>query len=221
MDNRLSRIETIYLICNLILILGAIAVFVGVGKLENNPANYIGSVMVVIGTAGVSGLGWLLGVQGKKEIAQSNARAQEAQEAAALATENTTKLKLLLAWRRMDPKQTQNFIKALSVVPEEDRTEIWVQFVEADPEVVVFQEDIRAAVKAAGFTASYFSGWERAVGIKVNNINTPTGLALRNALHAAEIDFHISDLSKAPGGKDTPVILVGSKPPPEGSNVRY
>lgn len=215
-------IDRLFLLSNGVLIIGAILVMIATNDISANLMTFIGSGVVVIGTSGVFAFGVMGERRARKSISESNAKAAAALEKVSEAQIEIERLRLLSAWRRLGKHQNDTFISVLSELPREHRSEIWVQFVDTDPEAVVFQQDIREAIQAAGYTDHYYSGWERAIGLKVSNCTSPTGRVLASAFAAAGIEIRAleGDIEGAPG-KGVPQVLVGSRPPPPGTNVNY
>jgi len=215
-------IDRLFLLSNGLSIVGAICVVLGTGNIAENRLSFAGAVLVAIGAISVFGFGVLGERRARRAIATSNAIAASALAEVAKANAAIAQLKASQAWRRLGEAATTTIIARLSQVPAEDRTSLWVQFVGQDSEVTVFQEDIRAAITTAGFDVHFFSGWERAVGLKLSNVQLPTGQAIADAFRLAGIhclSFE-GDIPSAPGPGEVQ-ILVGSRPPPSEANVSW
>ncbi len=90
---------------------------------------------------------------------------------------------------------------------------MWVTFVGNDPEATVFRQDVNSALEAAGVKTKFFSGYERAVGLKVIGGTPEQRARLVNAFAAAGIPaVDTPEPSLIKSGLE---VLVGTKPPPE------
>lgn len=222
MKASLSALEKAYIAFNGVLIIGAAGCVAAVSDPLENIFNTLSLVAVAVGTAGVSGLGWLLSKRTAAAIALSNLEAKQASDRAAQAQRQALELQKHLAWRELNARTAQTLMHQLSKLPQQDRIELWIQFVDKDPEAVNLQDQLRAAFTASGYNPHYFSGWERAVGIKVSNSTTPTGRVVFEALSLiglAPVALD-GDIPGAPG-PGTVQILVGSKPPPDFTKMLF
>ena len=107
-----------------------------------------------------------------------------------------------MQWRALTDRQREILISSL----QGHSFEVWVSFVRTDPEAAAFHADLEAVLKQAGLKTKFFSGWERAVGLKITDVPGPD----HDVLLAA---FRNAGLPVIP---EPPVmVIVGSKPPPE------
>jgi len=203
-----------------ILILGAVGCVLAVRDPASDPINTASLVFVAIGTIGVSVLGWILSMRTSREIAQYGAAAATATQLAAQAKLEAAQLRAIAAWRRLGAEQVRILREAIQHIPAEHRIQVWIQFVSPDPEVQIYQQDIRDVFASVGIETAYYSGWEQALGLKISNCQTPMGSAISAAFEQARVPFRAlhGDIPRAPG-PGTIQILVGSRPPPPGSNV--
>jgi hypothetical protein len=169
----------------------------------------IGAVLAFVGTAAVF---WSTGIRERyadERIAANEAETAKAKAETARALLEQERLKAQMAWRRISPSQAKRIAEELRGEP----IEIWITFVGSDPEATVFREDINSALVAAGVKTKFFSGYERAVGVKVMGGTPAQRARLVNAFAAAGVQ--VID-SPEPGFMKTGLeILVGTKPPPE------
>lgn len=146
----------------------------------------------------------------REESAKANERAAQLEKDAALARLETERLKTLMAWRRITTQQHARIVATLKGKVTDD---VSVEFVDSDPEATQFHADLWQTLKDAGVKVHWYSGWERAVGLQMTNVNSATGQILKNAF--AEVGIHFEERSE-PGLKsaaDKVEIIVGSKPP--------
>jgi hypothetical protein len=174
----------------------------------------IGAVLAFVGTAAVF---WSTGIRERyadERIAANEAETAKAKAETARALLEQERLKAQMAWRRISPSQAKRIAEELRGEP----IEIWITFVGSDPEATVFREDINSALVAAGVKTKFFSGYERAVGVKVMGGTPAQRARLVNAFAAAGVQ--VID-SPEPGFMKTGLeILVGTKPPPEFQRCR-
>lgn len=169
----------------------------------------IGAVLAFIGTAAVF---WSTGIRERyadERIAANEAATAKAKEETARALLEQERLKAQMAWRRIAPSQAKHIAEALRGEP----IEAWVTFVGSDPEATVFREDVNSALEAAGVKTKFFSGYERAVGLKVIGGTPEQRARLANAFAAAGI--HANDSPEPSRMKSGLEVLVGTKPPPD------
>lgn len=169
----------------------------------------IGATLAMIGTAGVF---WSGGVREKfadERIAANEAETAKAKAETAKALLEQERLKIMMAWRRVLPHQSQKLFASLR----DTHLELWLSWVGDDPEATIFRGDLEAALTAAGVKTKYFSGYARALGISVKGGTTDERRLLLNAFHAAGLPLVESNQDGLMKGELE--IIVGTKPPPE------
>jgi hypothetical protein len=118
------------------------------------------------------------------------------------------KMQKEIAWRRITPAQEAKLVEMLRAHP----MSVIVEAVAGDPESTLYGDDIRRALKAAGFIVSAglknFSGPMHGLGISTNPSDERSIVA--SAFKAADIEFG-DDISSA----SEVTITVGSKMPPD------
>ena len=169
----------------------------------------IGAVLAFVGTATVF---WSTGIRERyadERIATNEAETAKAKAETARAVLEQERLKMQMAWRRISPDQAHRMAAALRGDP----IEAWVTFVGHDPEATVFREDINAALAAAGVKTSFYSGYERAVGLTVKGGTPEQRARLLGAFSAAGVPA--VDSPEPSFAKNGIEVLVGTKPPPD------
>ena len=140
-------------------------------------------------------------VDADQRIAGADARAAEAKL-------ETADIWLQVGWRRISREKAD----ALKMALQGSKFSVWTTFVGADPEATIFRNELDAALVEAGLETKFFSGWERAVGLKIAGSPSAERDRLAAAFAAARLLFTI----EGPGefAKDDLVIIVGTKPEP-------
>jgi hypothetical protein len=141
------------------------------------------------------------------DIAQSQAEAAKAGEAAALANERTERLRANVSWRRLTKEQHDQIVQSL--VGHSIRDEITIAYLASDPETALFADDIGTCLTHAGIPVLLqpIVTPGPTIGILLHEGDSANGKWLRAAFEAAQIPF-------TPGKASELRITIGSKPPP-------
>lgn len=169
-----------------------------------------GAILALVGTFGTVIAGKARDRFSDERIAENERMTAQANADAERARLEQERLRAQLAWRSVSEAQAAILVKAL----EGNHFPVWVNFVDADPESVLFRESLNNALVSAGLETKGYSGYKRAVGLGIRGGQEEQRTVLAKALHAAGIELW--SVSKEPGDfvKDGHVeILVGSKPP--------
>jgi hypothetical protein len=147
-----------------------------------------------------------VGDSAKAEAAKANEKTASLQKEADEARLETQRLKQQVAWRRITRPQHDALVSALTG----KKIDFFLSFVDADPESALFPDDIDRTMKDAGLKPSFFSGWQRAVGLSIAGTDSPELTALVEAFDAAGLPLVRKPIDH-PSFKIE--LLVGSKPP--------
>ena len=175
----------------------------------SNALLVLGATVALIGTAGVF---WSGGVREKfadERIAANEAETAKAKAETAQALLEQERLKAVMAWRRVTPRQAEQLALALA----NSSIELWLTWVGNDPEATILRADLEAALTAAGVKTKYFSGYARAVGLSVKGGTPQERRTLLQAFHTAGLPLVESGERGLMQGQLE--ITVGTKPPPE------
>ncbi len=174
-------------------------------------------VVGVVSTYAIVASGKIRDAESKRDLAharegaaKANERAAQLEKEAASARLETERLKGLMAWRRITAQQHARIVAALKGKITEP---VWVEFVDSDPEATQFHADLWQTLKDAGVNVHWYSGWERAVGLRITNADSPTGQALKKAFADIGIVFEDKPEPGLKSAADKVEIIVGSRPP--------
>jgi len=179
---------------------------------------FIGSLVVgVISTLAIVESSKIRDAQSTREVAQAgeaaakaNERASQLEKDAAFARLETERLKNLMAWRRITTDQHAKLVAALKG---KVAAEVWVEVVDSDPEATQFHADLWQTLNDAEVKIHRFSGWERAIGLQMTNVDSSTGQLLKEAFANVGIFFEERAEPGLKTAADKVEIIVGSKPP--------
>ena len=205
-------------------------------------ANMFGIGALVIGVIAAALVFWMGNVKEeylRRELSETNARAEEAKAGVAIATENaakaneraaslerdaahakleTERLKAQLAWRMLP----QNLENSLKNTLSKHVGKINIQHVANDTEAQYFAIQLANIFGSAGWEVGLSSVSMSGVaifGIWVPDTNSPSTQTVRNALIAIGIGFSTQALPVGGAGfssgstlTDAPILFIGSKP---------
>ena len=174
-------------------------------------------IVGVISTYAIVASGSIRDQQSKQELVEAKAETAKAHERAALLEKDaaaarleTERLKLLAAWRRVSIEQHRRLVESLKG---KVKGKVWVEFVDSDPEAAQFHADIWQTLNDAGVSVQWYSGWERAVGLKITNPETEDAKAIQEAFRAVGIIFEPKTEPGLKSAASNVEIIIGSKSP--------
>lgn len=142
------------------------------------------------------------------KIADAQVKLAQANEQIEKAKVEELKLKKQMQWRDVTEEQAELIIGLLSKF----KIKLLLSFVKIDPEAVLYRERLHDVLIKAGVEVSFYSGYERAIGLGIRGNDLENINIILDAFNSAGIPMFYSS------GKPFPIadieILVGSKEPP-------